>query len=173
MAEVLVGLGSNLGDREANLREAVRRLAAAGRVIAVSSLYQTAPVGYADQDDFLNVCLLLETSLPPEELLAHAQAIERALARVRTIRNGPRTIDVDLLLWRDEAGAAVDPEGPPQLPHPRMLLRRFVLEPLAEIAGDWVHPLEDKTVAELLAALPAGDGVERISSPTWPPSPTP
>ncbi len=106
MAEVLVGLGSNLGDREA---QSARGRAPAGRGRGasprVSSLYQTAPVGYADQDDFLNACILLETELTPQELLNEAQAIEKDLARVRIIRNGPRTIDVDLLLWRDEAGS--------------------------------------------------------------------
>ncbi len=173
MAEGLIGLGSNLGDPEANLREAVLRLADAGRIIAVSSLYRTAPVGYADQDDFLNACLWMETTLSPRQLMEAGQAVERALARVRTVRNGPRTIDVDLLLWRTDTGAIVDHAGPPQLPHPRMGGRRFVLEPLAEIAGNWLHPIEGKTVAELFAALPEGEAVARFSSPTWPPLPRP
>jgi 2-amino-4-hydroxy-6-hydroxymethyldihydropteridine diphosphokinase len=170
MAEVAIGLGSNLGDREAHLREAAIRLSETGRVVAMSSLYQTAPVGFADQDDFLNACILLETGLTPEALLKRAHAIEKDLARVRTIRNGPRTIDVDLLLWRDQGDSLARSQGKPKLPHPRMHRRRFVLEPLAEIAADWRHPLLQRSIAQLLAALPDGEAVERFSSPTWPPS---
>lgn len=173
MAEVAVGLGSNLGDREGRLREAVRRLAAAGTVTAVSSLYQTAPVGFAEQDDFLNACLLLETDSTPQALLSRAHAIEQALARVRTVPNGPRTIDIDLLLWREQSGAAVATEARPRLPHPRMHQRRFVLAPLAEIAADWLHPRLGQDVASLLSALPAAEAVRRIRSSTWPPSPAP
>jgi 2-amino-4-hydroxy-6-hydroxymethyldihydropteridine diphosphokinase len=169
VAEVAIGLGSNLGDREAQLREALRRLAAAGRVKAISSLYQTAPVGFANQADFLNACLLLETELTPEELLSEAHAVETALARVRTIRNGPRTIDVDLLLWRDETGPLKRTQGSPKLPHPRMHQRRFVLEPLAEISADWEHPELSRSIGELLRELPAGEAVTPFNSPTWPP----
>ncbi|MBI1356168.1 MAG: 2-amino-4-hydroxy-6-hydroxymethyldihydropteridine diphosphokinase [Acidobacteria bacterium] len=172
MAEVLIGLGSNLGDREAQLRTAIRRLRECGRVGPISSLYETEPVGYAEQGDFLNACLRLETELSPESLLTWAQAIEQALERTRSIRNGPRTMDVDLLLWRDASGPLLRDDAP-LLPHPRMHLRRFVLEPLAEIAADWRHPTLDKTVGEILAELPTAEAVRAISSPTWPPAPRP
>jgi 2-amino-4-hydroxy-6-hydroxymethyldihydropteridine diphosphokinase len=170
VAEVLIGLGANIGDREARLREAVQQLARAGAITAISSLYQTEPVGYREQDDFLNACLLLRTDWSRPRLLRQAHAIEEALGRVRTIPDGPRSIDIDLLLWRDGVTlhAAAGPE--PLLPHPRMHLRRFVLAPLAEIAPDWEHPRLGRTVGELLADLPPGEAVERISSPTWPPS---
>lgn len=170
VAEVAIGLGSNLGDREAHLREAVRRLAAVGAVTAISSLYQTAPVGFADQDDFLNACLVLETDQQPEAVLQQAHAIEQALARIRTVRNGPRTIDVDLLLWLEADGTlSVWPEAP-TLPHPRMHDRRFVLAPLAEIAGDWEHPTLHQPVGAILDELPTGEAVTRVISQTWPPS---
>ena len=172
MAEVLIGLGSNLGDREANLSQAVRRLLEAGRLVAVSSLYETAPVGFVEQGDFLNACLWLRTAGDPAALLALAHDVEQELARLRTVPNGPRTMDVDLLLWRD-GSAPVTSDRPPLLPHPRMHLRRFVLEPLTEIAADWVHPTLHRTIAELLAALPAGEAVRRLSRPSWPPAPTP
>ncbi|MEZ5396163.1 MAG: 2-amino-4-hydroxy-6-hydroxymethyldihydropteridine diphosphokinase [Bryobacterales bacterium] len=104
MADVLLGLGSNVGDRQANLERALELLAEHGRLVAVSSTYETAPVGYADQGDFLNACAWLWTKRSPEELLEVCHAIDQALGRVRLIRNGPRTIDVDLLLWRDDEG---------------------------------------------------------------------
>ncbi len=160
-----------MGDREAQLRSAVRRLARVGRIVRISSLYQTEPVGFREQDDFLNACLLLETDWARPALLQRAHAIEEALGRVRTIPDGPRSIDLDLLLWRDGAESGAAGAAAPLLPHPRMHLRRFVLAPLAEIAPDWVHPKLGRTVAELLAELPPGEAVELFSSPTWPPSP--
>ena len=150
MADVLLGLGSNVGDREANLRRALELLEEHGRLAAVSSFHETAPVGYADQDDFLNACAWLVTSRTPEELLAVCLEIDGELGRVRTVPNGPRTIDVDILLWRAD-GAMLTREQAPVIPHPRMHLRRFVLEPLAEIAPEWVHPLTGLTIREQLA----------------------
>jgi 2-amino-4-hydroxy-6-hydroxymethyldihydropteridine diphosphokinase len=152
-----IALGSNLpspfGDLAANLREAVKRVAALGRMRAVSSFYSTAPVGFTDQPDFLNAALLLETELEPLELMRALLAIERAMGRDRAtaIAKGPRLIDLDLLLLDDVV--LTTPEL--TLPHPAMAERRFVLEPLAEIAPAMVEPLSGRTIAELLAKLGA------------------
>jgi 2-amino-4-hydroxy-6-hydroxymethyldihydropteridine diphosphokinase len=152
MPDALLGLGSNVGDREANLRRALRMLAEHGRLVTVSSFHETKPVGYADQGDFLNACAWLETERTPEELLEVCHRIDRALGRVRIIPNGPRTIDVDILLWRENDGM-LEREQAPVIPHPRMHLRRFVLEPLAEIAPDWVHPGTGLTITDMLASV--------------------
>lgn len=150
-----IALGSNLpsqwGDREANLREAVKRVAALGHVRGVSSFHSTAPVGFADQPDFLNAALLLETELEPLDLMRALLAIERAMGRDRAtaIAKGPRIIDLDLLLL----GNVILVSDELILPHPAMAERRFVLEPLAEIAPAIADPLSCRTVAEMLARL--------------------
>ena len=150
-----MALGSNLesrfGDREANLREAVRRIGALGEVRAVSSFYDTEPVGYLEQPRFLNGALLLETDLDPRTLMRELLAVERAMGRERlgAIAKGPRVIDLDLLLFGDWVLWAEELI----LPHPRMEEREFVLEPLVEIAPEWVHPVLGVTVGELLERL--------------------
>jgi 2-amino-4-hydroxy-6-hydroxymethyldihydropteridine diphosphokinase len=150
-----IALGSNLesrfGDREANLREAVRRIGALGVVQAVSSFYDTEPVGYLEQPRFLNGALLLETDLDPRTLMRELLAVEREMGRERVgaIAKGPRVIDLDLLLFGDWVLWAEELI----LPHPRMEERRFVLEPLTEIAPEWVHPVLGVTVRELFARL--------------------
>jgi 2-amino-4-hydroxy-6-hydroxymethyldihydropteridine diphosphokinase len=154
-----IALGSNLesrfGDREANLWEAVERIRELGEVKAVSSSYDTEPVGYLDQPSFLNAALVLETSLEPSELMRALLEVEQAMGRERvgTVVKGPRVIDLDLLLY----GQVVMNTTELTLPHPEMMVRRFVLEPLAEIAPGMVHPVLGLTVGEMLARVGAGE----------------
>ncbi|MGK2930697.1 MAG: 2-amino-4-hydroxy-6-hydroxymethyldihydropteridine diphosphokinase [Acidimicrobiales bacterium] len=131
MTRAFLGLGSNLGDRPAQLRSAVGSLP---DVVAVSDLYETDPVGGPDQGRFLNLVVQIETELEPRTLLGLCQRLESAADRVRDVRWGPRTLDVDIL-WID--GVTVD-EPDLRIPHPRMFERRFVLAPLAELAPDLV-----------------------------------
>ena len=154
MSLALLGLGSNLGDRGANVRRALELLAERGAasVVAVSTLCETAPEGGPPQGDFLNAAALVETELRPRELLAALKAVERALGRrPGGPRWGPREVDLDLLLY----DALVVDEPDLQVPHPRMHERRFVLEPAAEVAPSMRHPTLGRTVQELLAGLDA------------------
>jgi 2-amino-4-hydroxy-6-hydroxymethyldihydropteridine diphosphokinase len=178
---VYIGLGSNIGDREANLREAIARIEALGlEVTSASSIYETEPVGFTDQPWFLNQVVearladVLESEFGPvladpetiatiqaEALLRELLEIEHEMGRERTIADGPRVIDIDLLLMGDkiiahskdnEERSSID-RTDVVVPHPRLHLRRFVLEPLCEIAPDVVHPVLNKTCRELLAEL--------------------
>jgi 2-amino-4-hydroxy-6-hydroxymethyldihydropteridine diphosphokinase len=159
---VYLSLGSNVGDRVANLRSAIRRLAEAGPVRAVSAFFETEPVDVPDQPWFLNCVVAVESEMPPRELLTLALAIERAMGRQRTREKGPRTIDIDILL----AGNRVIDEPGLKIPHPAMHERRFVLGPLAEIAPRVMHPILKKTAHELLAQLPPGQAVRVLPSAT-------
>jgi 2-amino-4-hydroxy-6-hydroxymethyldihydropteridine diphosphokinase len=157
---VVLGLGANLGDPVGQLREAVRRLRELLRVEAISSLYRTAPVGYAEQPDFYNLVCLARSALEPAALLAETQRIEREMGRERSFRNAPRAIDLDILAMGD---MVVDAAGL-TLPHPRLHERGFVLVPLAEIAPGWRHPILRRTAAELLADAGELERVERIQA---------
>jgi len=138
LALVYLSLGTNLGDREKNLRTAVDRLESDGtvRITAVSSIYETEPVGYTEQPLFLNLAAAGETALTPQALLAAAKNVERTLGRISTFRWGPRLIDIDILLYEAEQIATAELT----LPHPRLAERSFVVIPLAEIAPDLVLP---------------------------------
>jgi 2-amino-4-hydroxy-6-hydroxymethyldihydropteridine diphosphokinase len=154
---VLVGLGANVGRPVEQLARAVRELGAVGEVRAVSSLYRTEPVGYADQPDFYNLVCELRTDLTAEALLDAAQGIEREMGRVRTFRNAPRPIDIDLLAYGD----AVAETPRLVLPHPGIASRGFVLHPLAEVAPEWRHPVLGRTARELLSAAEHLERAER------------
>jgi 2-amino-4-hydroxy-6-hydroxymethyldihydropteridine diphosphokinase len=159
-AAAFIGLGSNLDDPRGRVRDALAALDAlpGTRVVLASSLYRTAPVGIVDQPDFINAVARIETSLGARELLLGLLDIERAQNRVRGERNGPRTLDLDLLLYGDTAIREPDLT----VPHPRMHQRAFVLAPLAEIAPE-VRVGDLGTAAQLLAGLHT-EGVERLAA---------
>jgi len=156
---VYLSLGSNLGDRQSNLRNAIGRLLELGDVVEVSSLYETEPVEVTDQPWFLNCAVAVRTDLMPREFLAGILAIEKSMGRVRTQPKGPRVIDIDILLFGQQT------INTPELtvPHPAMAERRFVLVPLAEIAPEVVHPTTQESIRELLSKLPEdGATVKRV-----------
>lgn len=156
----IAGLGGDMGPVEQTLGRALRHLEASLGPLKVASLYRSAPVSPVAQPDFLNTAALAYTALPPEAVLALAKALERAAGRRRGVRFGPRPLDIDLLLYGDRQSAA--PEL--TLPHPRLRERRFMLEPLAEIAPDWPVPPEGVPVRDLLSRLSRLDDapLERI-----------
>jgi 2-amino-4-hydroxy-6-hydroxymethyldihydropteridine diphosphokinase len=149
---VYLGLGSNIGDREANLHAAIERLPEAGvRVLRVSPIYETEPVEYTAQAWFLNLVVEGETDVFPMQLLSRTARLERELGRIRTIAKGPRTIDIDILFY----ARAVVKTARLEIPHRRIAERRFVLVPLADLAPALRHPATRQTVREMLAAAPA------------------
>ncbi len=158
MTVAYLALGGNVGDRAANLSRALALLLGHGvRVLEVSPVYETDPVGYADQPPFLNAACRVETGLSPRGLLAAVKAVEAEVGRTPTFLNGPREIDVDIILYGD----AVVEEEDLVIPHPRMAERAFVLVPLADVAADAVHPALAVTVTRLLTEVDDRDGVRR------------
>ncbi|MDO5351810.1 MAG: 2-amino-4-hydroxy-6-hydroxymethyldihydropteridine diphosphokinase [Succinatimonas sp.] len=151
MAQAYIGLGSNLGNSLITLKQALERLNQNQKmeVIKTSSFYKTSPVGYKDQDDFVNAVALLETSLPPLELLDHLLNLEQEFKRVRLFKNGPRTLDLDLLLYDN----LIMDTSKLILPHPRMCERAFVLVPLNEIAPTLIIPKSERVVNSFYASL--------------------
>lgn len=146
-AIVYIGLGSNLGDRLASLRAALREIAGLGAVEAVSAVYESEPVGSPDQPDFWNLVVRLRTAVPPLELLHRLKTSEHRLGRRPTFRYGPRSIDLDILLY----GEVVLSTATLELPHPRLLERGFVLRPLAELDPTLTHPLTGERIVDRLA----------------------
>jgi len=155
---VYLSLGSNVGDRRAHLEEAIERLRQLGSVAAVSSFYETEPVAVTQQGWFLNCVVKLETEAMPRQLLSRLLDIERSMGRKRTRAKGPRNIDLDILLF----GSSVVEARGLTIPHPAMHERRFVLEPLAEVAPEVRHPVLKRTARELRDALPPGPAVRKV-----------
>ena len=154
---IYIALGTNIGNRQENLHTAKALLSPEVTVLGESSIYVTPPWGYADQPDFLNQVIEVSTRLEPASLLRHLKGIEKQMGRQKLIHNGPRLIDLDILFYGDRV---VD-EGDLQIPHPRMVGRAFVLVPLGEIAPDFVHPILNVRVKDMLIGVDTS-GVVRL-----------
>jgi len=159
---VYLSLGSNLGNPEKQLRDAIRALSSLGQVTKVSSFYETEPVERLAQPWFTNCAVEMKTEKMPRQLLAAVLKLEEAMGRRRTQEKGPRTIDIDILLF----GNSIVHAPGLSIPHPALHQRRFVLEPLTEIAPDARHPQLKHTVRELRDALPSGQVVKKMTSRT-------
>ncbi|HNW94746.1 MAG TPA: 2-amino-4-hydroxy-6-hydroxymethyldihydropteridine diphosphokinase [Anaerolineaceae bacterium] len=157
MAVVFLGLGTNLGSRAENLSAAREQLAAQMRLLRASSVYETEPWGFREQPAFLNQVVQAETDLSPLKLLRFLKRLEKQLGRTETFRYGPRLIDMDILFY----DRAVINTRRLQIPHPRLPERAFVLVPLAEIAPDFVHPVLERTMRELLRDCPDQESVRK------------
>lgn len=159
--KAFIGVGSNLGVPADNCEEAIRLLNATDDIemISRSSLYESEPVGKTDQNSFVNATVAIKTSLVPERLLDAVLSIEKTLGRERREKWGPRIIDLDILAYEDLMINTTNLT----LPHPEMTKRRFVLLPLSEFAGEYIHPVENKTILDLLKELPETPQVKKIS----------
>lgn len=155
---VYLSLGSNMGDRTANLREAISRLDALGHVTAVSSFYETEPVELAAQPWFLNCAVAIKTHKMPKQMIGSILSLEQEMGRKRQQKKGPRNIDIDILLF---GSSIIETEGL-TIPHPGLHQRRFVLEPLAEIAPEVRHPVFKRSVKEMRDHLPPGQAVRKV-----------
>jgi len=150
---VFLALGSNIGNRNANLKAAINSLTPQMAVKNRSSVYETPPWGFTEQAPFLNQVVMVYTYLAPEALLSHLKRLETALGRIPNFKNGPRMIDIDILFYDD----LVTDTPPLVIPHPRLHERAFVLVPLAEIAPDFIHPVLGKPIHKLLDAVDRSD----------------
>lgn len=157
---VYLSLGSNVGDRAANLRTAIEKLSEVGTVEAISGFYETEPVETGPQPWFLNCVVKVETEKMPRQLISAILALEQSMGRQRRQEKAPRTIDIDVLLF----GSSVIELPSLTVPHPRFHERRFVLEPLAEIAPDVRHPVFKRSIRELRDALTAGQQVKKFEA---------
>ena len=156
MVKVYLGLGSNLGNKSANLKKAIYYLKKNIEVVKISAFYKTEPVGYKNQDWFLNCVVEAEAEIKPLDLLKSLKSIEKKLKRVKTIKYGPRTIDIDILFYGDK----IIKSKKLIVPHQRMHKRLFVIEPLSSINPNFVHPIIKKTIKELKNNLRHKKGVE-------------
>jgi len=156
MAYAYIGIGSNLGNKNTNIKKSIKLLKEKCEVTKISSLYETEPIGYKAQDYFLNCVVKIRTNFNPEQLLKFLQSIENKLKRVREIKNGPRTIDLDILFYGNDIVNANNLI----IPHPRLHERRFALVPLNEIAPEFVHPLLKRKVNSILKNLNSKDIVK-------------
>lgn len=150
MSQVFLGLGSNMGDKEKNIRDALSLLSEICLIIKQSRLYLTEPVGGVTQDWFLNCAVEVETMLDPAELFVRLKAIERQLGRTTTVKNGPRPIDIDILFYADLILKTKDLD----IPHPRIQERLFVLRPLMDLDAEFIHPLQKKSIQEMYHSRP-------------------
>lgn len=160
METAYISIGSNLGDREKYSRQAIEGISEFAKVTAVSAFYETEPVGFEDQPQFINSVAEIETELSPHGLLEKLRSVENKLGRVRETKWGPRTIDLDIIFYGNEV--LNDPDL--TIPHPEAHKRRFVLEPLEEIAPTFEHPVLKQSITELLASLNDHHKVKKVDS---------
>jgi 2-amino-4-hydroxy-6-hydroxymethyldihydropteridine diphosphokinase len=158
MAVVYLGIGSNVGDKEGNIRSALRMIGDVCALMRVSRLYKSAPVGFLDQDWFINCAAQADCDMAPTPLLRSLKSIETRLGRVETVKMGPRVIDLDILFYADE----VVEEPLLRIPHPRLHERLFVLAPLMDLNPDLIHPITGRTVRQMYADRERDGGVEPV-----------
>ncbi|MCH7949270.1 MAG: 2-amino-4-hydroxy-6-hydroxymethyldihydropteridine diphosphokinase [Candidatus Dadabacteria bacterium] len=161
MQRVFIGIGSNLGDTIGNCKIALEEIGNFAEIVRISSLYETEPVGNEDQPNFINCAVEINTDLSPHELLSHLNSVEDKLGRVRGEKWGPRVIDLDIIFY----DGLVMKDDDLIIPHPRAHLRRFVLEPICEIARDFIHPELKISILELLEKLGDSKVVIKLEQP--------